>query len=106
MNRITGYVLLALFVAALTNVASAQSKVKPLKALLITGGCCHEYAKQKDILKKGIESRAMVEFSHVHTDDTTTKARFGIYENPEWSKGYDVIIHDECTSDVKEEKYV
>lgn len=106
MNRITGYVLLALFVAALTNVASAQSKVKPLKALLITGGCCHEYAKQKDILKKGIESRAMVEVSHVHTDDTTTKARFGIYENPEWSKGYDVIIHDECTSDVKEEKYV
>ena len=23
---------------------------KPLLALLITGGCCHNYAKQKDIL--------------------------------------------------------
>ena len=31
---------------------------KPIKALLILGGCCHDYAQQKDILKKGIEERA------------------------------------------------
>lgn len=84
----------------------AKPKVKPLRALLITGGCCHDYVKQKEILKRGIESRALVEVTLVHTDDKSTKARFDMYENPDWAKGYDVIIHDECTSDVKEMPYV
>ncbi|MBC8117763.1 MAG: hypothetical protein H7062_25515, partial [Candidatus Saccharimonas sp.] len=30
---------------------AAVARPKPLKALLILGGCCHDYAKQKDILK-------------------------------------------------------
>src|SRR4051812_46423222 len=29
-----------------------------IRVLLITGGCCHDYAAQKDILKKGLEARA------------------------------------------------
>ena len=92
---------------ALTNLTSAEDKApKPLKALLITGGCCHDYAKQKDLLKAGIEARAHVIVDQVHTADNTTKARFAIYEKADWAKGYDVIIHDECTSDVKEMPYV
>jgi type 1 glutamine amidotransferase len=108
MNRTMGglFFLLSFGIAAVTGSAQDSARPKPLKALLITGGCCHEYAKQKDILKKGIESRAMVEISHVHTSDTTTKARFDIYNNPEWAKGYDVILHDECTSDVIDQPYV
>ncbi len=107
--------LFALFTFALllpswaAQQAVAQSKdaaVKPLKVLLITGGCCHDYAKQRLLLKSGIEARAQAEVTMVHTDDKTTKARFEIYENADWAKGYDVVIHDECTSDVKEMPYV
>ena len=79
---------------------------KPLKVLLITGGCCHDYAKQRLILKEGIETRAHAEVESVHSEDHSTKARFSIYENPEWAKGYDVVIHDECSADVKEIEYV
>jgi type 1 glutamine amidotransferase len=86
--------------------AQAQQKPKPLRALLITGGCCHDYVKQKEILKQGIESRALVEVTQVHSDDRSTKARLEMYASPDWSKGYDVVIHDECTSDVKEMPYV
>lgn len=84
--------------------ASAQedARPKPIRALLVTGGCCHDYAKQKDVLKRGIESRALVEVVQVHTDDRSTKARFEIYEKPDWARSFDVVIHDECTSDVKE----
>lgn len=110
MNRLFVYSLIAALTSVIASNSFAQdagkAKPKPLKALLVTGGCCHEYAKQKDILKKGLESRAMVEISHVHTDDTTTKARFSLYDSPDWAKGYDVIIHDECTSDVIEPQYV
>ena len=110
MKSIFPGILLVLSCVFLTDSAFSQdaskTKPKPLKALLITGGCCHDYKGQKDLLKKGIESRANVEVTQVHTDDTTTKARFDLYDNPEWSKGYDVILHDECTSDVVDPKYV
>ena len=79
---------------------------KPLRALLILGGCCHDYAKQKDILKEGIEARAYVQVDIVYNPDTTTQARFDIYENADWAKGYDVVIHDECSADVKDLPYV
>jgi len=36
-----------------TRPGSAADDPKPLKVLLVTGGCCHDYAKQKDILKPG-----------------------------------------------------
>src|SRR5438105_7700776 len=64
--------------------SKSSAVVKPLKALLITGGCCHDYGKQRYLLKNGIESRARVEVEMVHTDNTTTKARFKIYENSNW----------------------
>ena len=110
MNRTIVCSLLVLANSVFGNAVFAQdaakSKPKPLKALLVTGGCCHEYGKQKDLLKAGIESRARVEVSHVHSTDTSTKARFSIYEDPNWAQGYDIILHDECTSDVVEQPYV
>lgn len=92
-----------LFIA---TAVAAEPAVKPLKALLITGGCCHDYATQKDLLKQGIEARAHVEVEIVYSPDSSTKARFDVYKKSDWAKGYDVIIHDECTSDVKEVAYV
>jgi len=98
-------VSVALFPLAATA-AEPASSVKPLKVMLITGGCCHDYAKQKDLLKAGIEARAHVVVDLMHTDDKSTKARFPMFESADWAKGYDVIIHDECSADVKEMSYV
>jgi len=97
-----------LFIAALLTLASfvQAADPKPIKALLIAGGCCHDYAKQKELLKAGIESRAHVTVDVIFTDDKSTKARFAMYEKEDWAKGYDVVIHDECTADVKEIPYV
>ena len=71
------------------------AETKPLKVLLITGGCCHDYAKQKDILKKGIEERINAEVTQIHTDDKSTKPPLAILGNPDYAKGFDVVIHDE-----------
>jgi hypothetical protein len=91
---------LAALLAAFTTHAAAPPK--PLKVLLITGGCCHDYANQKDVLKKGLESRAHVVVDQVHTDDKSTKPPLAILGNPDYAKGYDVVIHDECASSVSE----
>jgi hypothetical protein len=75
---------------------------KPLRVLLITGGCCHDYGKQKDILKHGLEARANVVVDQIHSDSGETKPPLPIYGNPDYAKGYDVVIHDECASDIND----
>ncbi len=92
--------VLTLFLCGTTHSIAADSK--PLKVLLITGGCCHDYAKQKDILKKGIEERANVAITQIHTDDKSTHPPLAILGNPDYAKGYDLVIHDECASDVSD----
>ena len=86
--------------------SASPAETKPLHALLIAGGCCHDYARQKDILKNGLEARVNVQIEIIYSPDTSTKARFELYEKPDWAKGFDVIIHDECSSDVIEMPYV
>jgi type 1 glutamine amidotransferase len=91
------------FVSAQNNSAE---KPKPIKALLVLGGCCHDYARQKDILAKGIAQRANVEVTIAYDPDKTTKHLNPVYANDEWYKGFDVVIHDECTADEKDEAVI
>jgi type 1 glutamine amidotransferase len=75
---------------------------RPVRALLVIGGCCHDYAKQKNILTKGISARANVQWTIAYDPDKTTKHLNPVYEKPDWAKGYDVVVHDECSADVKD----
>lgn len=79
---------------------------KPLKVMLITGGCCHNYATQKEILKKGIEARTHATVDQIHVPDGSTKPPLPIFGNPDYAHGYDVVIHDECAADIKDEETV
>lgn len=90
--------LLAFVCAGLSHAA----ETKPLRALLITGGCCHDYAKQHLILSEGIQARANVQVDVVWTDDRTTTPSFPLYDKADWAAGYDVIIHDECAAGIKD----
>jgi type 1 glutamine amidotransferase len=97
----------SLTACSLAVLAATADKEKPadkpaIKALLVIGGCCHDYAKQKDILTKGIAARANVEFTVAYDPDTTTKHLNPVYASPDWAKGFDVVVHDECCSDVKD----
>ena len=71
---------------------------RPLKALLIAGGCCHDYKAQHEILFKGIQERANVRVDVVWTNDRSTNPPLPIYDDPNWAAGYDIIIHDECAA--------
>src|SRR6476646_9525733 len=69
---------LAAVAIALGVPAIAADAPAPLRVLLITGGCCHDYAKQKDILKAELEKRANVVVDQIHTDDKSTKPPLAI----------------------------
>ena len=110
--RFSFFLLLAATTATLSfadepkGSSKGSNEVKPLKVLLVTGGCCHDYAKQKDILKAGLEARARVVVEQMHTDDKGTKFKFEKFGQPNWAEGYDVIIHDECCADVNDPDFV
>jgi type 1 glutamine amidotransferase len=93
--------LLALLTSGLLHSAAAEEP-KPIRALLVLGGCCHDYEKQKDLLTKGISARANVEWAVAYDPDKGTSHRNPIYNNADWAKGFDVIVHDECCADVKD----
>lgn len=84
--------------------------VKPLKVLMVTGGCCHDYEHQKLILAEGISARANVEFTIVHEEGPKGKAdkehKVSIYSNQDWAKGYDVVLHNECFGAVTDVAFV
>ena len=85
---------------------AADPAVKPLRILIVAGGCCHEYDKQPTELKEGIESRLNAIVDIAYNDDKTTKATFEIYKAKDWDKDFDLIIHDECSADVTDPAYV
>ena len=87
---------------AVGRAAAQEAAVKPLKALLVIGGCCHDYKMQKELLAQGLAARAHVEVTVAYDPDTTTMHLNPVYENPQWAKGFDVVIHDECSSNVKD----
>lgn len=87
------------------NVWAADAP-KPLKVLLISGGCCHEYAKQKDILKQGLEARVNLVVDQAFSADGSVKPPLEIYGKPDYAKGYDLVIHDECAAGINDPEVV
>jgi hypothetical protein len=95
---------LAVLAAGLPALTGAENNdsAKPVRALLVIGGCCHDYARQKDILTKGVAARARVEWTVAYDPDKGTKHLNPVYEKGDWARGFDVVVHDECCSDVKD----
>ena len=106
MPKFISLVTVCLLGSSLTINPAGAAEPKPLRVLLITGGCCHDYATQKDILKQGLEARAHVVVDQMHTEipagTPATKPPLPIYGHPDYAKGYDAVIHDECAADIND----
>lgn len=98
--------LILLATAAAYFVKAADNAPKPLRVLLVAGGCCHEYDKQTTALKESIEGKLNAVVDVAYNPDKSTKATFEIYKSKDWAKDFDVIIHDECSADVTDPAYV
>jgi uncharacterized protein len=94
MLKLPRIIFAALLLCASSAIA-AGTNTPPLRALLVTGGCCHDYEAQKKILTDGISARANVEWTIVH-EGTNREHIVSIYTNADWAKGFDVAVHNEC----------
>lgn len=93
--------LCSLFLLGSLALLPAQ-ETKPLRVLLVAGGCCHDYAAQHKILVDGISARANVVIDVFWTDDKSTTPPLPLYDKDNWAEGYDVVIHDECAAGMKD----
>jgi type 1 glutamine amidotransferase len=86
--------------------ARAAGSDAPLRVLLVTGGCCHNYAFQTQALREAVARHARVDWTVVNEGGTGTRAEIALYNQPDWAKGYDVVVHNECFADTKSADYV
>ncbi len=86
--------------------ASAADSQKPLRVLLVTGGCCHNYSLQSQQLSNAVAKFTPLECTVMMEGGSGTKAQISLYDNPDWAKGYDVVVHNECFADTTNHAYI
>ncbi len=79
---------------------------RPLRALLITGGCCHNYKFQSEALTNAVGQVARVEWTIRQEGGIGTRAMLPFYDSPDWAKGFDVVVHNECFADTTDTNYI
>lgn len=98
---------LALALWSLSTIAAEPAK--PIKALLVTGGCCHDYTRQKAIMPDGISARANVTWTVVQEGGSGVNRQDiqnSIYQKPDWAKGFDIVVHNECFADDADPEFI
>lgn len=99
---LVGFITILLLVP---NGAYGQRK-RPLRILLVTGGCCHNYAFQTEAIKASLPASVSAEWTVVNEGGTGTTAMISLYDKTDWAKGFDLVIHNECFADTKDPEYL
>jgi uncharacterized protein len=107
----SGRVRLLLVAALAVCIASVGSADQPqaatespqrLRAMLVTGGCCHDYDAQRVIVTEGLSQRlGPIEWT-IHQYDEKKDTRATVYEDVDWAEGFDFVVHNECFGDMKD----
>ena len=112
MRNVLTVLLVILFSLTSQSAEAAEPKAKlgtpqrPIRALLVCGGCCHDYTRQKQIIAKGVSARASVTWTIVQQGGTATDSKIPLYRDKNWSDGFDVVVHNECFSNVPDKDWV
>ena len=101
----THLISLFLFSVVAFSAPVSAAEPKPIRALLITGGCCHDYGLQAKALTGSTEKLGPITWTIVNDGGSTKNAKIKLYEDPNWAKPYDVVVHNECFADLADADY-
>lgn len=106
-RRLIGWFTLAALLSGSSELpAQSADGVTPLKGLLITGGCCHDYETQKRIITEGISQRVNITWDIIHEGGSGRDHQVSVYSQDGWTDGYDIIVHNECFGGVADDDFV
>jgi uncharacterized protein len=77
-----------------------------INALVVSGGCCHDYALQGRLLMDAVNRALPVDWTLVVQGGRGTSGSMPVYAKPDWAKGFDIVIHNECLANVDDPKYI
>ena len=93
--------------SVLSMAEDAANKESPLKILLITGGCCHDYDYQTKAMAGALKDRGVLaKWKVVNEGGKGTDAEIDFYKDPNWARGFDVVIHNECFANTDNPDYI
>ena len=110
--RCTPVLLILPVIMALGPTAEAQrgQGTQPagprINALVVSGGCCHDYALQGRLLMDAVNRSLPVDWTVVVQGGRGTRGSMPVYAKPDWAKGFDIVIHNECLADVDDPQYI
>lgn len=100
--------LMAAFATSTARADEGAASAVPTKvrALMITGGCCHDYQNQKQIISECLsEQTGPIDWTILqYGEGRDIKAE--IYRDGDWIEGYDIVIHNECFGGVEDAAFV
>lgn len=100
------FTVLAICFSLFTAHAMADQSKPKVRALMVTGGCCHDYQNQKKIISDGLSKLVgNIEWTIVAYGDKR-EIKADVYKQSEWIKDFDVVIHNECFGAVEDGDFV
>jgi hypothetical protein len=76
--------------------ANAFPGQTPVNALLVTGGCCHDYVAQSAALMYTLNAVMPINWTVVYGLNSVPDGKLPLYDNPNWANGFDIVVHNEC----------
>ena len=77
-----------------------------INALIVSGGCCHDYPGEARILMDAVNRALPVDWTAVVQGGSGTRGSMPVYADADWAKGFDIVIHNECLADVDDPAYI
>jgi len=85
-----------------------EEEPAPLRVILVTGGCVHDYENQAQVLRAGISERVErpIDWAVRRQGDGRSDLRIPVFEDEDWAEGYDLVVHNYCFPRVRDGAYV
>jgi len=77
-----------------------------IQALVVSGGCCHDYPLQARIIMDAVSKSLPVDWVVAVQGGRGTTGRLPIYDKADWAAGYDIVVHNECFADITDEQLI
>ena len=98
------FLILTLLLSSFSLFGKHHGEKKTMKAFMITGGCCHDYKNQKNIISEGINERVPTKWDiFFEMDEKKSKAKLS---QKGWADGYDYIVYNHCFAHEKDAEFV
>ena len=83
-----------------------SKKETTIKALLLTGGCCHNYEYQKKKIQEFTSKKLNIKWDVLHEGGVLKDHKLSIYNSENWSDKYDVVVHNECFGKMIDDNFI